>query len=102
MGEFPVYGMKVVDARFLSFKHHAGKYVVHNVPYLVLDKPPEGFTSTLRMTDEYMDRLSWIISEYIPSSGVTEFDFFEDWSEEIDKQYQKYKEEENGETDHKN
>ncbi|AYJ74024.1 hypothetical protein BSP15_006 [Bacillus phage BSP15] len=89
--------MKVVDARFLSFKHHAGDYVVHSVPYLVLDKPPEGWTSTLRMTDEYMDRLYWIISEYIPNSGVTEFDFFDDWSKEVDEQYQKYKEEENNE-----
>lgn len=86
--------MKVVDARFLSFKHHAGEYVVHNVPYLVLDKPPAGWTSTLRMTDEYMDRLYWVISEYILNSGITEFDFFDDWSEEVDEQYQKYKEEE--------
>ena len=84
--------MKVVDVRLLSRKHRAGEYVVHNVPHLVLDKPPAGWTSTLRMTDEYMDRLFWIILEYIPNSGVTEFDFFDDWSEEVDEQYQKYKE----------
>ncbi|WP_449167660.1 hypothetical protein [Streptococcus pluranimalium] len=68
-----------------------------SAPYLVLDEPPAGWTSTLRMTDEYMDRLSWVISEYTPNSGVTEFDFFDDWSKEVDEQYQKYKEEENNE-----
>ncbi|QZA69195.1 hypothetical protein 010DV004_263 [Bacillus phage 010DV004] len=95
--------MSVIGTKFLPFKHYEGGFVIHNVPYLVHDRPPriEG-TSRLSMSQEHIDRLYWLMEIHIPSSGVTEFDFFDDWSEEIDKQYQKHKEEENSETDPEN
>ena len=85
-----VIGYEYTD---LKRKHSPNtETVVKNVPLKVLDQPCwQGCCKNEKVMstrDSY--RASWLNKYYLPDKGLTEFDYRDDWNQEVEQAFDKW------------